>query len=212
MHKKYAGKWMKTFSFNQTTDNYRNDSLIKTATWYESLIFPDKFRIDFGNSEDGNAAIFTYDSVYSFRKGVLAKVSPNEDDLTFLLGGMYSFSMEIIKSKMEKLGYSLKKYYTTTLNSKKVYVIGAENPDEKINQIWIDADKLVLVKFIKYNGSQKEEGIFSNHIKLEKSWTETSVDFYIDDLLFQKETYHDCKADVAIDPAIFDPAHFRYRK
>ncbi|SFQ50214.1 hypothetical protein [Parafilimonas terrae] len=32
MHAKYAGKWMKSFSFTQTTESYRNDSLIKTST------------------------------------------------------------------------------------------------------------------------------------------------------------------------------------
>ena len=32
--------------------------------------------------------------------------------------------------------------------------------------------------------------------------------FYMDDKLFQKETYHDCKANVQIDPKFFDPKAF----
>ena len=48
MYRQYAGKWMHSFTFNQTTENYRNDSLIRTATWYEAVVYPDKFRIDFG--------------------------------------------------------------------------------------------------------------------------------------------------------------------
>ena len=212
MHERYAGKWMHSFTFNQTTENYRNDSLIKTATWYEALVYPDKFRIDFGNSGEGNAAIFTKDSVYSFRKGLLARVSGNDDDLTFLLGGMYFYPFDTVKAKMEKLGYSLNKYYDTLLDNKKVYVIGATNAGEKTNQIWVDADKLVLVKFIKYTDGQKEEGIFGNHKQFGNAWSETFCNFYIDDKLVQKESYHDCKANEVVDPVIFDPKNFVYRK
>ncbi len=51
MHNKYAGKWYKSFTFTQTTEQFRNDSLLKTSTWYEAIIFPDKFRIDFGEKK-----------------------------------------------------------------------------------------------------------------------------------------------------------------
>src|SRR5690242_14008580 len=81
----YAGKWMHSFMFDQTTSVYRNDSLIRTSVWHEAIVYPDKFRIDFGDLKDGNAAIFTSDSVYSFRAGKLVRTSPNDDDLTFIL-------------------------------------------------------------------------------------------------------------------------------
>ncbi len=212
MHDQYAGKWMHTFTFNQTTEVYRNDSLIRTATWYEALVYPDKFRIDFGNAGDGNAAIFTPDSVYSFRKGQLAKVTPNDDDLTFLLGGMYFYSLEEAKAKMKKLGFDLSKSFETTMEGKKVYVIGATSAEEKSNQLWIEADKLYLLKFIKYTDGQKEEGIFGGHKQFGNGWSETSCDFFIDGKLIQRELYHDCKADAEVDPAIFDHHNFLYRK
>src|SRR5215467_11433168 len=49
MYEHYHGKWYRTLTFSQTTENYRQDSLIKTSTWYEYVLFPDKFRIDFGD-------------------------------------------------------------------------------------------------------------------------------------------------------------------
>ena len=57
MHDRYAGKWYRTLTFNQKTEMYQNDSLLQTQTWYEALIFPDKFRIDFGPSDSGNSVI-----------------------------------------------------------------------------------------------------------------------------------------------------------
>ena len=47
MYDRYSGKWYHTFTFVQTTESYKNDSLSKTSTWYEAVMFPDKFRIDF---------------------------------------------------------------------------------------------------------------------------------------------------------------------
>ena len=212
MHNRYAGKWYRNFTFTQTTEQYRNDSLVQTSTWYEAISFPDKFRIDFGEKEDGNAVIYLKDSVYNFRKGKLMRTTYNDDDLTFLLGGMYFYSFDSAKIKLEKQGYKLDKFHEDKWEGQPVYVIGAANATERSNQLWIDKEKLVVLKFIKFDGNNKEEGIFSNHRRFGNCWSETACDFYINDKLIQKEKYYDCKADGEIDQLIFDPAHFVKRK
>lgn len=212
MHDRYAGKWYKSFTFNQTTEQYRNDSVVSTSTWYEWIVFPDKFRIDFGEKKDSNAVIYLKDSVYSFRKGKLIRKRLNDDDLTFLLGGMYSYSFDSAKAKLQRQGYDLTKFHEDNWKGQAVYVIGANNPGEKTNQLWIDKDKLVVLKFIKYDGTEKEEGIFSGHQRFGNAWSETACDFYVNDQLIQKEKYHDCKANEAIDEAMFDQYHFVGRK
>jgi hypothetical protein len=208
MYKQYAGKWMKSFSFTQTTEVYRNDSLINTSTWYENIVYPDKFRIDFGSKTAGNAALFVNDSIYSFRNSKLAHVSANDEDLTFILGGMYFYPLDSVKLMLRRMGYDLNKSYETNLNAKPVYVIGANHAEEKANQLWIDKEKLVIVKFVNYNRGDKEEGIFGNHKQFGNGWSETLCNFYVDGKLIQKETYNDCKADENIDLKIFDPYNF----
>ena len=209
MYGRYAGKWYSTFTFNQTTENYRNDSLIKTATWYEAIKYPDNFRIDFGDSKDGNAVIFTKDSSYNFRNGKLRRVTTNTDDLTFLLGGMYFYTIDSVFSKLGQLGYKLDHFHKDKWKGKEVYVIGANDNIEKLNQLWVDKEKLVLVRFIKYENGRKEEGILENQKRFGGGWSETSCTFYMDDKLFQKEIYHDCKANVVIDPRYFDPGNLK---
>jgi hypothetical protein len=208
MYKQYAGKWMKTFSFTQTTEVYRNDSLINTSTWYENIMYPDKFRIDFGDKTSGNAAIITTDSVYRFREGKLVRTTANEDNLTFMLGGMYFYPFDTVKAMYKRYGYDLNKSYETTLNNNAVYVIGANNADEKTNQLWIDKQKLVVVKFISYDNGEKEEGIFKDHKQFGNSWSEMACDFYVNGKLIQKEKYFDGKADADINPKIFDYKNF----
>lgn len=208
MHNRYAGKWYSTFTFNQTTEIYRNDSLKRKETWYEAVQFPDMFRIDFGNIDSGNAVLFKGDSSYSFRNGKLKKTDKDNNDLTFLLGGMYFYPFDKVMEKMKVLGYDLQKYFITVWKGNPVYVIGAVSADEKINQLWIDKEKLVLVRQIKYDDNRKEDVWFEKQIKLDGGWTETKVTAYINDKLIQMEYYHDCIANPSLKESLFDPARF----
>ena len=208
MYDRYHNKWFRTLTFSQTTESYRHDSLIKTSTWYETIMYPDKFRIDFGEKKDGNAVVFRNDSVYDFRKGKLTRSTPYKNDLTFLLGGLYFYSFNEVLDKLKSFHYDLNKFHEGKWNGKGVYIIGADKEDEKINQLWIDKEKLVLVRQLKFDGNQKEEARFENHIPLGGSWSETVCTFYADDQLIQKEYYHDCKAGNAIDPRVFEPSGF----
>jgi hypothetical protein len=208
MYDRYSGKWYHTFTFVQTTESYKNDSLSKTSTWYEAVMFPDKFRIDFGDIKNGDAVIFANDSAYNFRKGVLKGTTADNNDLTFLLGGLYFYSFDNLISQVKALHYDLSKFHPDTWNKKPVYVIGANTNDEKVNQLWIDKEKMVIVRFIKFDDNRKEEGILDDQIKLDGGWSETKVTFFINDHLIQKEYYRECKANIDIDPRIFQPSEF----
>ena len=208
MYDRYHGKWFTTFTFLQTTESYQNDTLSKKTTWYEAISYPDKFRIDFGNPVEGNAVIFRNDSMYRFSKGQLSKKSVDNNDLTFLLGGMYFYSYDEVLKQIATLHYDLTKFHKDRWKNKEVYVIGSDNHDEKLNQLWIDQEKLVLVRMIKYDDNRKEEGLFENQIQAGGGWSETVAVFYIDDKLIQKEYYFDCKANPVIDPGVFDPSQF----
>lgn len=208
MHRTYAGKWSNTLTFVQRTENYTNDSLTKVSTWYETIAYPDQFRIDFGDPAEGNAVLFLGDTVFSFRKGSLAKKSQYFNDLIFLLGGMYFQPLEKVKTTMRTLEFDLSKGYKTTWKGKAVYVIGAAPGDENANQLWIDKKRLVLLRMIRTKNGQREEAIFENHIRTGKAWTETKITFYIGGKLFQVEYYDQVKTNVPIKEGHFDPEQF----
>jgi hypothetical protein len=209
MYKRYTGKWYKNFTFTQITENFKNDSLIKTTTWYETIVFPDYFRISFGEPNEGNAVIYKKDSTYNFRKGKLLQKSLRTDDVTFLLGGMYFMPFDSVKTKMIKEGYDISKAHESIWEGKKVYVIGAETDDEKASQLWIDKEKLIVVRFVKYLPSMKQDARMSGHQQFGKAWSETIVVFYLNDKLYQKEKYNNCKVNTDVDMGIFDPYNFK---
>ena len=208
MYSRYSGKWYTSLTFSQTTESYRNDSLVKTATWYEAIKYPDKFRIDFGDIKNGNAVIFTKDSTYNFRNGKPGRITANTDDLTFLLGGMYFYDFDSVVSKLHQLGYDLEHFHEDRWKGHDVYVIGAKDTAQKLNQLWIDKKNLFVVRFIKYTDGHKEEGILDHHQKFGGGWSETSCIFFADGKLVQKETYHNCQANVKLDDKFFDPKYF----
>src|SRR6202012_5418381 len=110
MYHQYAGHWFRTFTFNQTTQQYRNDSLAKTQTCYEFIRFPDRFRMDFGDADSGNAGIFRGDSAYRFGHGQLRSSSINNNEgLIFQLGGMYFYPLDQTISKLNALQFDLNK-------------------------------------------------------------------------------------------------------
>jgi len=208
MYDRYHDKWRHSLSFNQTTEQYRHDSLIRSVTWYERILYPDKLRIDFDSLSSGNGFMFNGDSVYRYSLHVITgRLKGDNDGLVFFLGGLYFMPFDDVLAKFKDLHYDLGKFHKDTWKGRPVFVIGANSSDEKVNQLWIDADKLVPVRFFKYQDNMKEEGIFAEHVAVTGGgWSETKCSFYRNDHLIQVETYHDVAGDKPMDKAIFDPA------
>ena len=208
MYSRYHGNWYKDFSFTQKSENYRNDSLTRTSIWHEAIVFPDYFRITIGDIRDGNAMLQVKDSAFHFRKGKLVRRGPKGEDLTFLLGGMYFMPFGSVKTGIAKEGYNISKAHESSFAGRKMYVIGTESDTAKANQLWIDEERLIVMRFIKYDDNRKEEGVFGDHKQFGKAWSETSCSFFINDKLFQKETYSECVANGGVNMKLFDPYDF----
>ncbi|MBL4678395.1 MAG: hypothetical protein JKY70_19665 [Mucilaginibacter sp.] len=206
MYTRYYNKWHTSLTFTQTTGRYRNDTLIKTDTWYERIVYPDMLRIDFGGDNSGNGVIYRGDSSYVFRNNKVVRSAKDENELIFFLGGMYFRPIDNVFDHFNQLHFDLNKFHETKWNGKDVYVIGATKDGEKVNQLWIDKEKLVAVRYFKYEGGTKTEATFEEHKMVEGAWSETLCKFYINDKLLQTEVYHDIKANQEIDKKIFDPA------
>jgi len=209
MHDKYFGRWYRTFTFVQTTEIYRNDSLIRTSTWYEAAHFPYQFRIDMGDPKDGNAVIYLEDSTYRFQNNNLRSATAGTNPFTFLLGGMYAVSLDSALSKFKHQGYDLSKMYSTNVDGRKVFVVGAASAADSLsNQFWVDSDHYYIVRTIDSDNGTRFDAKTSGHVQLNNGWSETKVIIYVNGKLRQVEKYADLRADVPLDDRLFDPKHF----
>ena len=210
MYYHYGGKWYRTFTFNQTTDIYRGDSLHISQTWYEFIRFPVRFRMDFGDADSGNAAIFRGDSCYRFHNGRLRSVTINNNEgLIFLLGGMYFYPLErTLHILRDSLHYNLDRMHEDSYETRPVYVIGADKGDTITNQIWVDQEKLFIVRMIRSSVGHTLDARFEGYKPFGMGWSPMTCKFYVNGNLAQVETYHDARADVEFDDRIFDPSKF----
>ena len=208
MYSNHAKNFRKSLSFIQQTSMYRNDSLIRKATWYEVLVYPDKLRIDIDNPSSGNSIFFVNDSVYRFQNSELKKTGYQPHDLLFLLGGMYSFPLDTVYKKLKAMGYNINKTFETTWKGKKVVVIGTDKEETESNQFWVDKEKLVAVRILNNKDGQKTETLCEDYLQLGDNWCETSIEFYLNGKLLQTEKYSDLKVNVPIDMEYLNPYKF----
>ena len=208
MYDRYHNKWHRSRTFNQTTEQYRHDSLVKSTIWYEHILYPDKLRIDFDSSTSGNGFILNGDSIYAFNHhAITRRIKGDNDGLVFILGGLYFMSFDDAVAKFKDIHYDLAKFHNDSWKGRPVFVIGANSSDEKVNQLWIDADKLVAVRLFRYDNNMKSEDDFEEPIPVPGGgWSETKCSFYRNDHLIQVELYHDVTGNEPMDKAIFDPA------
>lgn len=217
MHAAASNATYSEYTFVQTTIRYKKDGGIRdTMTWYESVHYPDKFRIDLDVPSKGSAVIYRNDSSYFFQGGMLAGV--REEFMPFLMleGGLKCMEVEQIMDRMEVFDYDITQFRKDQWDGREVYVMGAESADDlQSKQIWVDAERLIPLRRIDPDPNGKiMEVVYSGFEKHDGGWIETRVDFYRTDEeikhgLFQVEFYHEINTRVELQPSIFEPKQFR---
>jgi hypothetical protein len=205
MHVKNSGHWYRNMTFVQTTEMYRNDSLVRKATWFETLNLPYDLRIDLDTPSKGNFVLYKKDSVYRFQKNQLRNVTSDTNPFVFFIGGLYYLPFDSVLHYLAGKGYDVNKGYQTTWNGTPVWVVGRNNDHDSSNAIYIDRKNLWFVRIIEKEKGRTLDARMGNHKKLEKGATETRVEIYVNGKLAQVEIYDQVKADVPVDKKLFDP-------
>ncbi|TAE76250.1 MAG: hypothetical protein EAZ85_00560 [Bacteroidetes bacterium] len=176
LQKKHKKGHYKSVTFTQKNIHFDNkDSIVGRSTWKEYIEFPNKFRIDL-DSTSQNTVLFKNDSVYQVRNGTLGKASAYFHDFLAWNGGIFFIEKEYARKNFKEAGYDLTKFYTTTWENRKVYVLGALENDFKTPQVWFDAENLYVVRVFSNQGATIMELQFKKHKKVNrKSWIETEV-------------------------------------
>ncbi|HEY3013454.1 MAG TPA: hypothetical protein VGJ36_11960 [Gemmatimonadales bacterium] len=204
MRERYAGKWYRTLTFTQKTTLPDG----KVETWYEALELPGKLRIDIAPLDSMNAILFRNDSVYQFERGKLKESKAMVHPLMVLGFDVYEAPVSETVGKLRGLGYDLSKLHQTTWRGRRTYVVGAEAGDTVSPQFWIDVERLYFVRSLepsKKNPAVINDTRFEKYVPLGGGWVETEVLFLANGKQKVKEEYFNPKANVRLDPAIFDP-------
>jgi outer membrane lipoprotein-sorting protein len=208
MHRQYQGKWPRTYTFTQHNTHYAADTVLKKTIWQEAIQFPDKFRIDFSLPE-GNAVIFSGDSVYNFKGRTLQSRQYRINHLIMLTGGIHFLKQQEALRKLEEAGFKTEIFREDTWQGRKAYVVGASRGDEKSSQFWIDAENLYLLRVLTLMPDGRlQDGHFGKHIRTAGGWIETEVLFFMDGKKVQLEEYKEVKANASLPEGLFKPESF----
>jgi outer membrane lipoprotein-sorting protein len=211
MQKKYARSWYKTATFVQKTTNIDKDGNKKVETWYEALSVPGSLRIDFTPTKDGNGILFTNYQIYTFKNGKIDVNRPYVHPLVILGFDIYRLPQAEAMEKLKGLKFDLSIEREDTWQGRSVYVVGAKAGDLHSAQFWIDKKNLYFVRMIRpggRDGAQTQETQFNKYQKLGGGWMSPEVIFMVDGKTVTTEEYSELRANVRLDPKLFDPQYF----
>jgi outer membrane lipoprotein-sorting protein len=208
MQEKYGKSWYKTATFVQETTNFQPDGTSKVETWYEAMSVPGTLRIDFTPTTAGNGILFTDSKIYVFKDGKVENTRPFEHPLLILGFDIYRAPASEIVTKLQALKFNLAEFREDTWQGRPVYVVGAKAGDLHSPQFWIDQKNLYFVRMLRpagRDGAQTQETQFNKYQKLGGGWMAPEVIFMVDGKVMTTEKYSDMRADVKLDPKLFDP-------
>jgi outer membrane lipoprotein-sorting protein len=211
MQQKYAKSWYKTATFVQKTTNIERDGSKKVEIWYEALSVPGSLRIDFTPTKDGNGILFTRNQIYIFKNGKIESTRPYVHPLMVLGFDIYRLPQAEVIEKLKGLKFNLSLFREDTWQGRPAYVVGAKAGDLHSAQFWIDKKNLYFVRMIRptgRDGKQTQETQFNKYRKLGRGWMAPEVIFTLDGKVVTIEEYSELRANVALDPKLFDPQLF----
>ncbi len=211
MHALYKNTWYQTVTFTQKSTTYMPDGTSSAETWYEAASIPGKLRIDIGPPADGNGYVLVDGDVSIVKDNKVTRTLHSVNMLLVLGFDVYRQDPEVTAKVVKQEGYDLSKFHEDIWEGKPAYVVGAERGDLKSKQFWVAKDSLLFVREIepaRDNPSKLDDIRFTNYQPLAGAWIAMGVEVYTDGQKVFSEDYSDIKANVKLDPAVFDPQQF----
>jgi hypothetical protein len=213
MHTRYDGAWYSTLTFTQTTSFPGEPD----QTWYEAGTIPGKLRIDVAPLDSMKAILFVDDSTVVFRGGERAGARQDRNLLMTLGFDVYGQPPETTIAQLESQGVDLGKLREDRWHGARVWVVGAEKGDTSTSQFWIEQDRLLFVRLIEQHPNPKEPGApadlldvtFEKYQPLGKGWVAPEVVIKLNGKEVQRESYRDIRADVPLQPDLYDTGTYR---
>jgi len=208
MHDAYAGKWYKTLSFEQTNTFYTSGGKEQKSQWVQRMQVPGRLCIDFLPFSSKSGMLIQNNRVTTFDNGKRVDTRRSIQPILTLTGDVYAIPPTVTLRRLDSLGVDLDKFHEEKWNGHRVYVMGAEKGDLESSQIWIDADKLLLVRFIQREKRGERSIITDTRVGDYREVNGYNVAFeftsYRDGKVFFKEQYDNVKVNDPIPPELFD--------
>jgi len=161
MHDLYGGKYLKTMSVLQNNTAYTTSGQEQYSQWYEHMEIPGRLRIAFLPATQRSGLVQVDDNVATFDNGIRADFRPSINPLLLLTADVYAAPLATIMRGLDSVGVDPAVLHLDTWEGHPVYVVGAKAGDSTANQMWVDADRMILLRFIQ-RGKSAERPVISD--------------------------------------------------
>jgi len=208
MHDRYAGKWYKTLTFQQTNTFYTAGGKEEKSQWRQRLSVPGRLRIDFMPLSSKSGLLIQNNRVITFDNGKRVDSRRAIQPVLTLTGDVYAIPASTTLRRLDSLGVDLDKFHEEKWEGKRVYVMGAEAGDLSSNQVWVEADRLLLVRFIQRDKRADRSVVTDTRVGDYRDVEGFPIPFeftsYRDGKVFFKEQYENLKVNEPIPAEVFD--------
>lgn len=166
MHDRYAGKFFKTLSFLQNNTAYTATGQEQHSQWYEHMEVPGKLRIAFLPAKQKSGLVQVDDEVASFDNGIRVDFRPSVNPLLVMTADVFATPTANILRELDSLDVDTDLIRTDEWKGRPVYVVGAARDDTTSNQMWVDSERLLLVRFIQT--AKRGDRVIISDIRVEK--------------------------------------------
>ena len=213
MRERYDGKWYKTLTFLQNNTRYTSDGREEKSQWMKYQSTPAKLRIEFLPRSAGSGLIFSNGRAYTFEGGTRIDTRRQIHPLVLLTSDVYVLPASVTLRRLDSLGVNRSRFRVDRWDGKRVYVVGAAPGDTISSQLWVDADRLLLVRWIEAQGSGARRTASDTRVgayrNVEGHAIPTEMTVYRGGRPVFKEVYADARVNVPFSPALFEPARWK---
>lgn len=213
MNARYGGKFFKTKTFLQNNTAFTTTGEEQKSQWYEHLEAPGKLRIAFLPAAQKSGLVQVDDNVASFDNGIRIDFRPSVNPLLLLTVDVYAAPPAAILKGLDSLGVDTDIIRTDEWEGRPVYVVGAKQGDSTSSQMWVDSDRLRLVRFVQRD-RRGERTIVSdmrvrNYRDIEGYEIPTELVVLRNGRTVWREQRADIRLNTPLPPDVFDQARWR---
>jgi len=197
--------WYETLCFSQEVLHYRHDSIVSTEVWHEAYQSPGRLIIKFNDPDSGTGLLFTNDSIYSYREGILESVRYRIHDLVVLGLDINNISPEITAERALKCGYNLDLIREGKCMGRDAWIVG----DTTGTCFWADKESLLFLKMRRRSDENSREVEFNGYENINGYPVATEIRFYDNKgELNMVEKYFNITPGCKMPASTFTPSEF----
>jgi hypothetical protein len=213
MQSRYGRRWFSTMTFVQHNTRSRAGGGQDRTRWAQYVSVPGRLRIEFLPWTMRSGVLYEGGRVHTFDNGRRIDSRRQDNALLLLTADVYALPIETAVALLQEAGISTRRFSEARWRGRRVYVMGAQAGDLTSSQAWIDADRLVVVRWIERETVRGRAIITDTHFENYRTVSGYPIAHEIvvhrDGRPFWRASYANVRVNVALSPSLFDPARWR---